>query len=595
MKGEQTNFANDNREDENVSDGNISKNISTTTTKSLFYDDHSEIEKTVNMDEKVMSQEEYEEEVEKVKNTKIGKIFPILKIERKRVFLTISCYFVIGFLYSFVRQFRDVMLFDTFDDPSLLIYMELISFLVAFLMFKMITKFSEKYGVNKGTDLFLFVCMGTYAIFIVLLVIDAFAFSFKKGLDEMLFNGNWATVRHVGFIKKPFLLLTYFFITSFFLFLEVSSTFLVSVVFMTYFSSNVTHEQSQRYLFSLLFGANLALFVSVYAVKFTVGQINKFAVASTQWIFNCLFIGVLIVLYGVVYLIKRLLDREWKKPLYVGMPMNGNKVTKKGKGRKTTVWETLVTIYRVKWLQGLCILAVFYNVFSTIITATSVFSFAAHSEYYLANPQLVTEPGFVPTKSNISVRYKSTECIITSMINIILMLLPFFKKLFSIFGIFTFGLVIVIWPVATLLAYSILVAINYPFTTGGKTVLCGFGISRHHPNFEGESILTCLLNIASKVSKYSFYDIIKESVSAKIDPLNRVFYKGIFDGLVPKCGKLLGTAYVITASLIIGFDDLRRYTFITFFVMCVFGALSIYYTLHLHKTYNAAVKEKKYI
>ncbi|OQS53883.1 ADP-ATP carrier protein 4 [Ecytonucleospora hepatopenaei] len=572
------------------------KELFTNGSRNHIFTATSTVEKTVNVDEKVMSFEEYEEEVKKVKNTKLGSFLTIIRSEYKRVFLSITCYFVVCFLYSFVRQFRDVIVFDVFDDPGLVNWFELISFIMAIFIFKIFTKICRKYGVNKGVDLYMISCASIFGGFIALIAFDRFVFSTKGGYCEELFNGNLASIRHVSIFLRPAKLLNLFFMTIFSVFLEVSSSFLISVIFMTYLSSNITHEQNQRYLFPILFGANMALFFSVYAVKLTVKQINKFSVASTSWVFYSIFILMLILLYGIIFGLKKVLDYEWKKPLYIGQPILGNLPQKNKKAEnKTSFLEALKTIFKTKWLMGICTLALFYNISSVIVTSQSFYSYAAHADYYAANPLMINKPGFIPTKSNVSVFYKSTECIITSMATMILMLLPVFKKIFEIFGVLSFGSIVIFWPIINFAVCYFFAAINYPFTNNGNTILCNLGISKTKPNFEAESALICALNIAAKVSKYSFYDIIKESVSSKIDPQNKVFYKGIFDGIMPKTGKLFCVAYFILMTSILNKNDVRYFSAVSLIFLVGMGSVAMYSTILLHKAYKKAINTNKYL
>ena len=548
---------------------------------------------TLGLDENLPTYEEYLEKIERVKATKIGRLFTILKEERKRILIALATYFVCTFMYSFVRQFKDVILYDVFTGPELVNYFELCTFFLSLGLFKVSTSLSNKYGVNRFTDIYLFGAIVIYAICGIFMVFDRFVLVNKRGAVEELFNGNLAIFRGLSLYAKLFKLFSNFIYSFFYVFLDASSSLLMSCTFMTFFISNITYEQSQRYLFIILAGANTALFASVFAVRSLVGVINCSATTSTQWKYYLIFVTLLIFLYLLIVFFKRLLQNELQKPLYVG---NYIKETKKKRERNTTTFsESIYVIYKVRWLFSITILALFYNVLSGIVNVSTFYSYTANSDFLTNNPKYNTTPGFNPTRSNVSMFYRTNECMITSMINIILMLLPIFKHLFHVFGIKSFGMIMVVCPVTIFVVVSIFAAINYPFTNSGQRVLMGLGIYAAENKFGQESALVCFLNIATKVAKFSFYDIIKESISSKIDPTNKVFYKGIFDGIIPKVGKLLGTFYLVLMSIITGRDDVRYFTMISSLFLIAMGVLGVISSFWLHKAYVKAVENKEFL
>ena len=81
--------------------------------------------------------EEYESEIKKIENTRLGSTIPIIKVEYSRVFLAVVGFFLVGFIYSFVRQFKDMIIYDAFNDASLSVWFELLSFLCSYYLHKM--------------------------------------------------------------------------------------------------------------------------------------------------------------------------------------------------------------------------------------------------------------------------------------------------------------------------------------------------------------------------------------------------------------------------------------------------------------------------
>ena len=118
--------------------------------------------------------EEYESEIKKIENTRLGSTIPIIKVEYSRVFLAVVGFFLVGFIYSFVRQFKDMIIYDAFNDASLSVWFELLSFLCSFKLIKVVTSNYKINGVEKGTDLFILGTILLYCCSGILIVINRF-------------------------------------------------------------------------------------------------------------------------------------------------------------------------------------------------------------------------------------------------------------------------------------------------------------------------------------------------------------------------------------------------------------------------------------
>ena len=487
--------------------------------------------------------EEYESEIKKIENTRLGSTIPIIKVEYSRVFLAVVGFFLVGFIYSFVRQFKDMIIYDAFNDASLSVWFELLSFLCSFKLIKVVTSNYKINGVEKGTDLFI---LGTILLYCC------------SGL-------------------------------------EVTSSYLISYVYMAYISSKTTYGQMKRYIFLILIGANLSLYISAEVIEWLCYKINYNAVCNTKWKYYLMSLTILLFLMLILLLIKKLMDIEFNKPLYINASNESNVgMTKNNNNQELDFIFTIKTSLHVKWLLGIVTMAIFYNFCNSILSLYSYFVYSDHATFLIQNPEFIKIPGFIPTSSSIGFIYKTLECKLTSVLSIIFMMLPGFKKLFDEIGIFGFNLIVVICSVGPILIGFIFSAINYPYSYFGKKIFPGIIIPSKDQMFELESIFCMFGNMVNKVSKYAFYDIIKENVTAKINPNNKIVYKGIFDGLAPKAGKLLATAYVILVTTLLN-NHMKYVSFITAIITLLGGGLWIYYNIKLHKAYIHSVKKMTYL
>ncbi|ORD94832.1 NTT1 [Enterospora canceri] len=534
--------------------------------------------------------EEYKEAIEAKKNTAIGSIAPFIPSEYKRVALANLSFFLVGLTYAFIRQFKEILVLDTFQDATVAIWLELLTFCASITILGVVNRIHAKHGVNRGTSMFILFFIGLYLAWGFLTVFDRFVI--EKGVAQEIMSGSRWTIRGLNIFRQPLIMLNNLVMTLFYVILDSSTSFLIGCGYMMYFTANVTHEQMSRYIFLILLGANASLFFSVFLAKFMARLIDQRAIASTKWIYYCASICVASLFYGALYFMKRLSDREFRKPLYVGHVI-GQQTPK----AKTNVGlsQSLRIVCRTPWLLGMCLFAVAYNFASAIDSVTSMYSFVAYSDFLQQNPHMNRNPGQGDSSSALSSKYKSIECFLTSAISVYLMLVPVFKRIFGTVGILGFAAVVCAACTVPDFLICLFSTINYPFTHFGERSLFTFGINSATAYFEWEAFLVMTSNLLSKVGKYSFYDVIKESLSVKIDPEKRIIYKGIFDGLAQKIGKLLASIYVIVLVNVFHKNDVRYFAFLTFMIRAALFGLVFFMMIKVHADYKRAVQNDTYL
>lgn len=540
------------------------------------------------LDTSLPTQEEYEAQIEEVQKTKLGSIFPLIKSEIPRVLLACITYFTVGYVYAFLRQFKDTVLFDVLT-PSASLWLKIVVFFSSFWIINITNKFFMWYGINKGTDMYIFFMAGLFFIFSGAVFIKDFVN--PKGALEQSLNGNVFVLRKLGVLSQIAPLVNHFIMVLFYVFFESFGSTLMSFVFMTYLNSKLTPSQMSRYIRPVYISANLSLLATSISVSTLVKKTEKYFTAKYKFVLyglTCMAVSIILML---VYLLKKMMDRAFDQELYQGASQS--KGSKKKSKAKIGMLESIKLVYNSRLLLGMTVMSLGYNFSSNIGSTVSKYVYKAYTEFLIANPHMNEEVGFDP--KNIPYIYNSKENIIVSLVVIFLMLTPAFSKLFQVFGVFAFALVTLLCCLFSSLSSTFFAAMNYPFTNFNKKIMFGISIPAKQPHFKLEAVFAMLSNLMIKIGKYAFYDIVKENVSARIDPADRALYKGVFDGVASKGGKMLGSIIGLILTNITGVSDIRYSTpaYAVFIgAICVGWFFCI---LDLHANYKNAVATNGYM
>ncbi|ORD93942.1 NTT2 [Enterospora canceri] len=535
------------------------------------------------------TEQEYEEEINKLEKTFIGSIFPISKKEAPRVLMAAAMYFFVSLVYSFLRQFKDNVIYDILT-PAAGNYLKILVFFVSFFVINTISSTFNKRGINKGAEVYiLFMALSLVGFSILVFVKD---FLCPIGWAEEVLLSQKYTIRKLGTFKAILPLFNHFVMVLYYVLSEALGSALMSFVCMTYFGSNLTPFQMDRYIRIVYIGANLSLLCT----GFLVSAISKWAEKTIRTRFKFAYYGFafdgLACLLFLIYGMKKLLDKEFAKELYQGA---SKKVTKKKGKAKISMGDSIRMVFQSRLLFNMVVMSLGYNFTTACASSMASYVYTAYAEYLIQNPSANNTPGFVPTKAYIGMQYKSFETTYVSLLVIFLMLTPMFMGLFRKFGVFLFALVTLLCCLIPTIISAFFATMNYPFTRYNAKVMFGLGMNVSEPKFQMEALMAALGNVAIKIGKYAFYDVVKEGVSVRIDPANRAVYKGIFDGVAAKGGKMLGSFYIILAQQIFGVNDARWFSPLTVIVMCLISVLWLFAILSLHPNYKKASQTKCFL
>ncbi|KAL6122506.1 ATP-ADP carrier protein [Nucleospora cyclopteri] len=545
---------------------------------------------TANSKFPIVTYEEYKRKVEKIKTTKVGSFLPYVKEERSRVCITTATFFIIGFLYFFLKQFKDVIIYDVFGSPSVSHWLELICFIGSF---KMVTTFADLcsfYGPVKSTDFILKKLIKLLILCCVLIIFSRFFISPYFFIEFL--NGNFLHLRRLSIFNQLFILLNNIVMVLFYVIAETFSVSLYTFIFSTYLNSIANHFQIKRYIFTVYLGSGISMLCSTFFLKFIVNNVFTKFTASKKYLFYFITVSCVCLLYYLVFYLKKQMDKIYSFPLFI---QDSQKQIYYEKKQKINLMGTAKTISNSKFLQSLCWMAIGFYYCTTTSLIASQYVYSAYSDYLTANPSLNTTPGFVPTKTNVGNFYRSYEFAVSAFIVIFLMVVPVFRRLFDKFGVLLFSTVSILLCFFPSLSSFYFSAYNFPITNYDRPLLFGVKFDCSEPKFTQEAFFTTLGNTFIKISKFSFYDIIKENITSKIDPEVRSIYKGIFDGLMPRIGRLSGSLYIIIVSILFTSSDMRFISPLTLIISGILCMLWFFASLKLHNYFKKAVNNDEYI
>lgn len=535
----------------------------------------------------LQTDKEAAESAEKYRKTSfIGYFFPILPKERKRVLMMIAMFCCISFTYTFLRIFKDRIVYSVLDNTETKHWLKLFCFLATQFLVIFSQNISSKSDFNTA-----FASLTLYfAGFLVLNTVAIFISQFLPifGNDtfaDSMFVSSSMGPRGLSFLYPLVLVFNFLPYSVFYVLAEVVGSLMVSFCFMTYLNNNTTENQNKRFVKVLYFFSNMFSFFSSLAARAWTNHYKNKPKADSDKFFYIFSLGA-VALYLVVLLIKKVLEKELQNKIVISTTAPKKAGSKK---KKLGFKDSLALMFNSKFLLYMSLLSCFYNISANFFDTANSSGMSASANFYSED------------KSSYSTIFKSTDGICTSLLTCVIIISPL-TFIPDTYGIGVFACIPLVISVLGALVQFVFTIINYPIT--GNDVVRPFNklsdyavfspeIEQAKPRWE--SIAGTATQIAIKVSKYAFYDIIKEAISMKIDPELRPLFKGVFDGSIAKFGKSAGSMYGIIMYSIFESNDARFYFPITTIIILIFAAIWIYAIRYLSKAFNKAKEADTYI
>lgn len=524
-----------------------------------------------------LTEEELVKAVEELrKSSTLGYFFPILKQERKRVTLMCVMFCTISFTYAFLRLFKDRVVYSVLDNTETKNWLKLLTFVVTQLLVIFSQNISAKTDFNNAFK----VLTKYFALFLGVNTAFIIGSNYVQPSDtftDCLFIDDILTVRGLKVFYPLAIVLNQYTYSVFYVLAEVIGSMMVSFCFMTYVNNNTTESQNKRFVRVLLFFSNISSCLAGVFYNIWVNYYKSRPKKDSD-IYYFIWPVAAILLYFFVLTVKSLLEKEFENKIVVSTGASKKTGSKK---RKIGFKDSITLMVSSKFLYSMCGLAFFYNVSANLLETVNSSAMSATANF------------FDKEKSFYATGFKSFDLIFTSIASSLIIISPI-SLLPDRIGISYFAmvpLVISLVSASVLLAFGV---VNLPLT-GQENIgfLREFNFTEKYPF--AEAVAGTMAQSCIKISKYAFYDIVKELIAMKIDPSVRPLFKGVFDGSITKFGKSIGSLYGIFMLYVFGSFDARYYFPITYLVMLLFCGIWFKCIRYLTGSYKKAKETGEFI
>ena len=280
-----------------------------------------------------------------------------------------------------------------------------------------------------------------------------------------------------------------------------------------------------------------------------------------------------VVIYAFILAMKGRAEKLMKSSIQVVVV--AKETTKSGsKKTKIGISDSFLLMINSRLLLCMSLIPLFYNICSNLFDNNNAAALRAAAGY------------FGRDNANYNTKFKSFDTKTNAILTAIIILSPL-SYLIDTRGIFAFSLAPLIVVLISAFAALIFGIMNLPIS--GLVMMWPFNNINFTVRRPGlESWVSTCIQIALKVSKYAFYDMVKEEVAMSIEPSLRPMVKGVYDGSMSKLGKFLGSFYGILIAMMFAFDDNRAYFTITFTMILAFCVVWYFCLRYVSKSFNTA-------
>ncbi|KAM0680802.1 hypothetical protein GINT2_001076 [Glugoides intestinalis] len=528
-----------------------------------------------------MTEEELIQAVEKYKRTsKLANLFPIIQKERYRVVLMCTMFCIIAFNYSFLRLFKDRIVYSVLDNTETKNWLKLLTFLVtqSLVIFSQNVSAASNFNVAFGKLIIYFASfLGINTAFII--ATKYLPVQLNDTFSDLLFLSDSLSIRGLKVIYPLCIVINQYTYSCFYVLSEVIGSMMISFCFMTYINNNTTENQNKRFVRLLLFFSNISSLLAgvCYNAWLSIYE-NKPKKESD--IFYFIFPAIAIFLYMVVLAMKKSLEKEFLNEIVVSASKGAPK-SASSKKKKVGFKDSLYLMMNSKFLCAMCGMTFFYNVTSNMLETANSSGMAASASYYGKD------------KSFFATGFKSFDLMFTSLVTCIVMVTPI-SLLPDRIGIVAFAMVPLAISVFAAIIQLFFSVTNFPFT--GYDNMWPFNTYNAAIKYPyAESLFGTAMQSLMKISKYAFFDIVKELIAMKIDPANRALFKGVFDGSITKLGKSMGSLYGILMLSTFESFDARYYFPITALIILIFSQFWYIAIRYINKSYTKAKNSGTYM
>ncbi|KAI4290909.1 ATP:ADP antiporter, AAA family [Pancytospora philotis] len=530
-----------------------------------------------NSDPKLLTPEELKEQAKEMQKTWVGAFFPVLRSELSRFGLMAAAFFLIAFVYGFTRLYKDVVI-NTVLESSARSWLKLSTFFTSLIAVGLIQKLLKRHSLDTTFE----IATATFGVIMFILsILIHFRAPLQKdpGWAENFFIAGTADTRGISGLYIIALIFNHWIFAVFYTIVEVIGSLMVSYLFMTYVNSHCTEDQNSRFVRLLYIGSNISGLVASRTYKAWNSRM-KTATYEEKDKYYVIFSLATVLVFAMIIGIKRRLDYVFRtNPLVI---KSGAATSSKKKKVSLSIIDGLYYALVSKLLLAICMMTLFYNIANTVLiglfgnscTAAALFNGEDRSTFMAEN--------------------QSIESQITHIGTILVLISPLSSKLMEWFGVALLGSVPILVCFLGAIATAYYAVIN--FAALGEDNMKIFSAWNDAQRKFGAEIWCGIITSSSvKISKYAFFDIVKESISMKINPEIRPLFKGVYDGVCGKLGKCSGSVYNIFMESVTGKRDARYFAPITCLIIVTLCAFWTWAIAYLHSSFKSAKANGTYM
>ncbi len=511
-----------------------------------------------------------EDEIDREANSRTG-IFSNIRIancEIQRFLIFGSMFFIIGFIYAFMRILKDMFVMER-QDPACFNFIKIFYILpLSFAIVIGINYLLQSKTVSKIFTISLTIFALMFLVFGIVIFFED-TIMFDSSIIKDKFEDSNTLVKYFMFtLAEP--LATLIYISA-----ELWGSVILSYLFLSYLNESCSERQHSRFIPPLFILTSISLFTSAIVTTvmrhFIENLKGKERIAMMAGIFiveSGLVMSVLMLKY---YLEKKVMVH----PIFLPAQLKKSKNPKP----RVSFKEGLQIMAQSKFLLGMCGFVFFYSVFANLLE--TVYKFGIKNAAKAKNVETAV----------LSARLNNYDQYITS-ITVVALNLTSFSNLTEKRG-WTF--VSLITPFMAFIGiFTIFGLGSYNSATEGDSFGFLNSMFDGRTAFYGlENYLGMLTMAGMKIFKYTAFDVTKERISMRIEDRYRPKFKSIYDGIFNKAGKSGGSVYNILIDALFadinprGFSPITGALSIAFLVMWVSG---IFY---LGANYESSLKAKE--
>ncbi|KAF7682582.1 ADP,ATP carrier protein 1 [Astathelohania contejeani] len=518
-----------------------------------------------------------EAEIEREANTPgiFGRIFRVAKVERTKFVCLATMYYLIALSYSLIKDLKNSIMIETQGNAAIAPFQLFFVTPCIIICVSHIQKALSKYTISQVLSKVMFIFIIFFFFYGVFIIRYGYVLEPNRFWACDNFGEGKLAIRNIEFLYPNLMTINTWTTALSYLSSELYGGLVLSLLFLSYSNHICAPKQSLRFTPLYFMASNFGLITSGCATYIIAGFKDTQSYKFNLFVLQFIFIFISLCCFVVFILHKFIENNILNKPLYI----IENEQTKKKKTEKIDSIKGLRIMLKSK-----LILAMSATVFLFFLSACMC------DTCYCSAMQVLS------IKTNKPASFVVLKRAAMSQLSIGCCLLLFLFAPTAILiekGYFTFIGGIPIFIVGFLGTCILVLAFlnkSVAFDSKNDNFLSNFIKSiGYHTNLDLETKVGWFSTALFKLSKDGALDICKEALSVKINVKYRATAKNIYDGIVGKIGRMVGSLLFILLYAIYDTKDARDTVNVLLIIHLTGVIILIFCMLYLGRKYNESM------